>query len=235
MARVPVIGLFSGAGGLEIGAELACADVRVSVEIDPVACQTLKLNPTWHRGTVLQRDVTKLNGARLRRLAGLSRREPCLVIGGPPCQPFSKLSYWTDPGDDSRYRRARARGLKLKRPAPITEARPDARRSLVDEFWRLVVEARAEGFLFENVPSITHPRSKAVLERLIESAESAGYRTLFLRVNAVEYGGPQCRHRVVLLGSRHGTPALSARARLGVSGNGTKRPPAMAATALSAA
>jgi len=235
VSRVPVIGLFSGAGGLEIGAKRAGADVRLCVEIDPVACQTLRLNPRWHRGVVLEADVTKLDGASLRKMAGLSRREPCLVIGGPPCQPFSKLSYWTDPGEDSRYRRARARGEKAERPAPITEARPDARRSLVDEFWRLVLETRAEGFLFENVPSITHPRSKAVLDRLIEVSESAGYRVLFLRVNAVEYGVPQCRHRVVLSGLRRGTPGVPETTHAEASGHLFKPAPITAGEALAAA
>ncbi len=235
MGKLPVIGLFSGAGGLEIGAEWAGADVRLCVEIDPVACQTLRLNPTWHRGVVLEADVTKLDGAGLRKMAGLSRHEPCLVIGGPPCQPFSKLSYWTDSGEDSRYRRARARGEKAERPAPITEARPDARRSLVDEFWRLVLETRAEGFLFENVPSITHPRNKAVLDRLIESAESAGYGVLFLRVNAVEYGVPQCRHRVVLLGLRGGTVGLPETTHAGASGHLFKPAPVTAGEVLAAA
>jgi DNA (cytosine-5)-methyltransferase 1 len=230
-----VIGLFSGAGGLEIGAERAGAEVRLCVEIDPVACQTLRLNPAWHRGAVLEEDVTKLKGARLRKLAGLSRHEPCLVIGGPPCQPFSKQSYWTDPGDDSRYRRARARGEKAERPAPIKEARPDERRSLVDEFWRLVLETRAQGFLFENVPSITHPRNKAVLHRLIESAESAGYGVVFLRVNAVEYCVPQSRHRVVLLGLRKGTPRIPETTHAEVSGHLVKPAPVTAGEALIAA
>ncbi len=154
MGRVPVIGLFSGAGGLEVGAELAGADVRVCAEVDPVACQTLHLNPEYHRGEILEADVAELDGETLRRKAGLSPRAPCLVVGGPPCQPFSKLAYWTDPGDDSRYRRARARGEKAERPKPITQARPDERRSLVDEFWRLVLEIGAEGFLLGNAPSI---------------------------------------------------------------------------------
>jgi DNA (cytosine-5)-methyltransferase 1 len=207
---IPVIGLFTGAGGLEIGARWASADVRLCVDNDPVACQTLRQNPTHHSGHVLEADVATLDGERLRKLAGVSRRDSCLVIGGPPCQPFSKASYWTDPGDDSRYRRARARGETAPRPAPITEARPDQRRSLVQEFFRLVREIGADAFLFENVPSIAHPRNRTVLEELIESADAARYRTLLLRVNAVDYGVPQRRQRFVLLGLRHGTPIAPA-------------------------
>jgi DNA (cytosine-5)-methyltransferase 1 len=203
---IPVIGLFSGAGGLEIGAHRAGANVRLCVDNDPIACQTLRDNPHYHAGLVVEADVATLDGKTLRKMAGLSRKDPCIVVGGPPCQPFSKASYWTDPGDDSRYRRARARGKTAPRPTPITEARPDERRTLVQEFLRLVLEVEASAFLFENVPSITHPRNRTILERLIELAEAAKYRTLLLRVNAAEYGVPQCRHRIVLVGLRHGKP-----------------------------
>jgi len=166
---VPIIGLFSGAGGLEVGAHWAGADVRLSVDIDKIACETLRQNPGLHPGVVLQADVSTLDGKELRKLANLSGDQPCIVIGGPPCQPFSKSSYWTDSGDDSRYRRARAKGEALPpKPAPITEAKPDKRRTLVQEFLRLIVEIDAQGFLFENVSSITHPRNKKVLESFIE-------------------------------------------------------------------
>ncbi len=206
--RIPVIGLFSGAGGLEIGALQAGADVRLCVELDAIACQTLREN-SLHSGRVLEADVTTLDGRTLRKKAGLSSSQPCFVIGGPPCQPFSKAAYWTDPGDDSRYRRARARGESLPpKPAPITEARQDERRDLVKEFLRLVLEIDAQGFLFENVPSITHPRNKKIIDNLIESADAANYCTRLLRINSAEYGVPQSRHRIVLLGLKNGKPQL---------------------------
>ncbi|HKA08229.1 MAG TPA: DNA cytosine methyltransferase [Gemmataceae bacterium] len=203
---VPVIGLFSGAGGLEIGASAAGADVRLSVDNDRLTCETLRLNHQHQLGDVLEADVSKLDGRTLRKRAGISTRDPCLIIGGPPCQPFSKSSYWTDPGHDSRFRRARARGESAPRPAPITVAKQDQRRTLVQEFLRLIIEADVQGFLFENVPSITHPRNKIVLDSFITDAQSAGYEILLLRVNALHYGVPQSRHRVVVLGLKGGRP-----------------------------
>jgi len=232
--KVPVIGLFAGAGGLEIGAHWAGADVRLSVDNDPTACATLRLNPAFHPGTVLEADVASLDGKTLRKHAGLSRHQTCLVIGGPPCQPFSKSSYWTDPGDDSRYRRARARGESALRPTPITEAKPDERRTLVQEFLRLIIETNAEGFLFENVVSITHPRNKKVLELFIEEAQAAKYETLLLRVNAAHYGVPQMRQRLVVLGLKRGQPSAPVPTH---AGDGTRsldslRPPVTAGQAL---
>jgi DNA (cytosine-5)-methyltransferase 1 len=84
--------------------------------------------------------------------------------------------------------------------------RPDRRRTLVEEFWRLVEETEAEAFLFENVRSITHPRHRPVLEALMASAEDAGFYTSFCAVSAADYGVPQKRHRVFLLGSRREQP-----------------------------
>jgi DNA (cytosine-5)-methyltransferase 1 len=206
--KVPVIGLFAGAGGLEIGAHWAGADVRISVDNDKLACETLRQNPAFHPGVVLEADVSKLDGKSLRKQASLSAREPCIVIGGPPCQPFSKSSYWTDPGDDSRYRQAKRKGQAAPpKPMPITEAKPDERRTLVQEYLRLIVETDAQAFLFENVVSITHPRNKKVLESFIEEAQAAKYQTLLLKVNAVEYGVPQMRQRIVVLGLKHGNPS----------------------------
>src|SRR5208282_20840 len=105
-------------------------------------------------GSHLLRDVRSITGQEVRRQADA---DSLLIIGGPPCQPFSKASYWVDPGEEHRYRQARDRGHPAERPAP-PPIRPDSRRDLVSEFMRVVKQARAEGFLFENVPSILHPR-----------------------------------------------------------------------------
>lgn len=207
-ARVPVIDLFAGAGGLSLGVIAAGCEVRLSVDNDKVSCDTLEANlAALGGGRVMCADVTELSGEDLREAAGLSANDPLLVVGGAPCQPFSKAAYWVEAGDEAAYRRARAAGGEVARPAPPEFARPDARRTLVEEFWRLVDEADADGFVFENVRSITHPRNKPVLKALEEAARKRGYKTQFFAANAVEYGVPQRRQRVFLLGSRHEPPS----------------------------
>ncbi len=201
---VATIELFAGAGGLGLGARSAGADVRLTVEIDPTACETLRRNAG--HGKVIEADVRTLTGARLRASAGVRASEPLLVTGGPPCQPFSKAAYWTDPGDEARFRRAREQGVSIARPdAP--PVRPDQRRSLVEEFFRLVVETQADAFIFENVPSITHPRHKVVLQWLLDTAAQEGFQTTFVRASAAWFGVPQKRERVLVLGSRKQAPA----------------------------
>jgi DNA (cytosine-5)-methyltransferase 1 len=208
VSKIPIIDLFAGAGGIGIGVQQAGGDLRLSVELDPVCCQTLRKNKKLHPGEVLEADVSTLDGEGLRETAGLSKKDPVVIVGGPPCQPFSKAAYWTDPGEDSKFRRARAQGKKARRPKPITEAKPDERRNLVNEFLELVIKIDADGFLFENVPSILHPRNKVLALNFIAQAESNGYKTTMVKANAADYGVPQLRERVFILGSKYSTPQI---------------------------
>lgn len=200
-----MIDLFAGAGGLSVGATTAGCDVRASVELDAVACATLRANDRYH-GAVVQGDVAEITGLDLRQAARLSPSDPLIVVGGAPCQPFSKAAYWTEEGEEARYRRARAAGVRLDRPAAPTEARADARRTLVEEFWRLIYESNADGFVFENVPSIKHPRNRIVLDGFRHAAEAAGYEVTQVTANAAEHGVAQTRERVFLLGTLAGAP-----------------------------
>lgn len=202
---MPVIDLFAGAGGLSIGATDAGCEVRACIELDAVACKTLRANDRYH-GTVVECDVAEVTGLDLRQAARLAPSDPLIIVGGAPCQPFSKAAYWIEDGEESRYRRARAAGIAMDRPSAPKEARQDARRTLVEEFWRLIFESNADGFVFENVPSIKHPRNRPVLDGFRHAAEAAGYSVTQVTANAAEHGVAQARERVFLLGSKHGTP-----------------------------
>ncbi len=200
-----VVDLFAGAGGLSIGAHLAGAKVGASVELDPAACQTLRANAKYH-GRVVEGDVCDISGPDLRALAGAKRGQPFVVVGGPPCQPFSKAAYWTESGEEAAYRRARAAGLEAEKPV-LGDRAPDERRDLVYQFWRLVSESKADGFVFENVPSIKHPRNRHFYDQFVGRARASGYALTELTVNAVSYGVAQTRERVIVLGSRYKQPS----------------------------
>lgn len=210
MGHIPAIDLFAGAGGLGLGAAAAGAEVRLSVDFDGASCETLRANPAFVEGAVLQADVSALSGHDLRVVAGVSPSDPLLIIGGAPCQAFSKAAYWLEDGDEARYRRARATGNAAPKPTQGPRA-PDLRRDLVWQFWRLVKESRAQAFLFENVPSILHPRNRKYIDGLIRHAEEAGFHCRIVRANAVEYGVPQRRHRVFVVASRAGVPEVPVR------------------------
>jgi DNA (cytosine-5)-methyltransferase 1 len=200
----PVIDLFAGAGGFGVAAELAGCSVRASVEVDPIACVTLRANEKPEH-SVVEADVTKCTGRGLRRAAGLTACDPLIVVGGAPCQPFSKAAYWVEAGADSAWRRDRALGVRRARPPAPKKVRPDPRRTLVEHYIRLVTEARADGFVFENVAAIRHPRNLPILDGLVREAQSAGFRTSVVKASASDFGVAQHRERVFVLGTRRGS------------------------------
>jgi DNA (cytosine-5)-methyltransferase 1 len=203
---LPVIDLFAGAGGFGVAAETAGASVRLSVEIDPVACVTLKEN-AGPGHAIREADVTECTGPRLRRWAGLSKTDPLVIVGGAPCQPFSKNAYWVEEGTDAAWRRDRALGIRRERPPAPTDARPDDRRTLVEHFARLVIESGAEGFVFENVAALRHPRNRPILQGLVGELADAGFRITVVDAVASDYGVAQHRDRVFVLGSRRVMPS----------------------------
>jgi DNA (cytosine-5)-methyltransferase 1 len=103
-----------------------------------------------------------------------------IVIGGPPCQSFSLVG---------------RRNIE------------DARGNLVWEFYRVVKRKKPKVFLMENVPGIRSallPDGKRVLETLISDFEKLGYIVQVYTLNAADYGVPQRRRRVFVVGSLEG-------------------------------
>ena len=203
---VAVIDLFAGAGGFGLGAQQAGCDLRLSVEIDQTAVRTLESNATQGH-VVLQADLTEVQGKTLLKAAGLKRTDEVIIVGGAPCQPFSKASNWVDEGLDHQWRKQRAQGVAADRPPP-PKVRPDERRTLVDDFSRLVAETDADGFVFENVAALLSKRNKPVLDKMRQELEAIGFNTCVVKHFASEFGVAQHRERVFVLGSRDRMPEL---------------------------
>lgn len=169
------ISLFSGAGGLDVGATSAGAEIIRAVEFDADAAQTLRLN--FHEGTVIEHaDIATLKFDHHRVEA-----DELIVIGGPPCQPFSKNGYW------------------VKNQNRLVEADP---RNMLSQFLRVVAEAKPKGFMLENVESMRHPTNRQALDAFVTAAESLGYKCTVTLANAADYGVPQKRKRVFIFGTR---------------------------------
>ncbi|WP_324697758.1 DNA cytosine methyltransferase [Novosphingobium sp. RL4] len=176
------IDLFAGAGGMSLGFEQAGFDVVAAVEIDPIHCAIHEYN--FPNTKVLCRSVVGLTGAEIRLTAGLGDRSVDVVFGGAPCQGFSMIGQ---------------------------RAFDDPRNGLVRDFLRIVRELDANYFVFENVKGLTVGRHKAFLEELIAAAGEAGYdvRMKWQVLDAADYGTPQHRHRLFLLGAKKGLPIPS--------------------------
>ncbi len=179
MRRPIAVDLFAGAGGLSLGLEQAGFDVAAAIEIDPVHAAVHQFN--FPETTTIASSVVGLTGAAIRKAAKLGKRRVDLVAGGAPCQGFSLIGH---------------------------RALDDPRNSLVREFVRLVQELDASYFLFENVKGLTLGRHRTFLEEVILAFEEAGYsvKRPWVVLNAADYGVPQNRERLILLGCKKGLP-----------------------------
>ena len=180
--------LFTGAGGLDVGLEEAGFRVALCVEKDATARETIQLNrPRWPLAE--PGDIQLLAPETALEQTSLQRGDVTLLSGGPPCQPFSKSGYWVR-GDSPRL--------------------ADPRASTLHAYLRWVDAFLPETILLENVSGLVF-RAKDEGLRLLSSGLEAinrrngvAYRARVLHINAVGWGVPQARERVVLVAHRDG-------------------------------
>lgn len=209
------ISLFSGAGGLDIGATMAGANIVCSIDTDNDSLETLKLNATFSSSTIINADITTLTGEDILRQCGQKKKDIEFLIGGPPCQSFSKNNYWTKSGEESLRRKRRMKEVAenngrefievvaLPKPKKRVEVNEDKRTSLVMEYARLIDEISPRGFLFENVQSITHPKNKKYLYDFMNFTKNCGYNVKELHLSSEQFGVPQIRKRVFVIGHKN--------------------------------
>jgi DNA (cytosine-5)-methyltransferase 1 len=176
------ISLFSGAGGLDLGVEAAGYVVTGALERDHDAADTMEKNFGHLASPVIRQDILDVPTREILRAAGLRGRErPDLLVGGPPCTPFSKSGFW----------------LEWKRNG----LDPDA--SLLQEYTRILAEARPRAFILENVYALTYNNraSRPAFNRLLREIDDAGYQCQWAVLNAADYGVPQLRPRLFIVGS----------------------------------
>jgi len=173
------VDLFAGVGGMTLGFEQAGFDVLAAVEIDPIHCATHQFNFPFC--SVLCKSVIYTTGTEIRSCSAIGDRDIDVVFGGSPCQGFSLIG---------------------------KRALDDPRNALVNHFLRLVLELKPKYFVFENVPGLTIGNHRQFLSELITAFGAGGYeiKTDYRVLNAANYGVPQDRARLFLLGCRCGLP-----------------------------
>lgn len=180
MSKRPIaVDIFAGYGGFSLGFEQGGWDIKAAVEIDPVHAAVHKFN--LPNSIVLPYSISELTGKDIRELSGIGNQTIDAVIGGSPCQSFSMA------------------GLR---------ALNDLRNSLVKEFLRIVLELKPSYFVFENVKGLTIGEHKRFLVELIQAFNQNGYsiRLPWKILNAANFGVPQKRERLFLLGARKDLP-----------------------------
>ncbi|MCW3791484.1 DNA cytosine methyltransferase [Paenibacillus sp. LS1] len=169
--NLTAIDLFAGCGGLTQGLKQAGVDVASAVEINRSAARAYQMN---HPETVLiEQDICNVSVNEILNVT--PDKKINLVVGCPPCQGFSSV-------------RTRNKGNIID----------DDRNKLILEFLRIVEGIRPEFIMMENVPGIVnYINFDKTVNRLIE----IGYKLDYKIVNVEDYGVPQRRKRLVLLGS----------------------------------
>ena len=180
------ISFFTGAGGLDYGFEAAGFETAVAVEFDGACCKALRANRRW---PVIEDDIHNVEVAQLLAAAGLGCGDADMLIGGPPCQPFSKSGYWAT-GNSRRL--------------------SDKRADTLAAYLRVLEGSQPRAFLLENVAGLAFRGKDEGLERILRGIEGINARTgwnykpVWRVLNAAEHGVPQFRERVFIVASRDG-------------------------------
>ncbi len=171
MRRVSVVDLFCGAGGFSQGFREEGFNILLGVDNDPSAIRSYKAN--FPEALALAEDVRDVTGRLIERLVG----DVDVVIGSPPCEPFTAAN----PG---------------RRRDPIDRLYQDPVGQLVLHYARIVSEVRPAVFVMENVPGILEDGLRDELRKLFMNA---GYRQVYFNVlRAEDYGTPSHRTRVFI-------------------------------------
>lgn len=188
MGKPKLISLYSGAGGLDYGFEAAGFATGVTVEMDHDCCETMRRSrPRWN---VIERSIFEVPTAEMLEACGTRAGEVDLLIGGPPCQPFSKAGYWAR-GDSRRL--------------------DDPRADTLSAYLRVVEEAIPRAFLLENVEGLAYSGKDEGLRLLLDEITrinrrtKSSYRPVVQVLNAAEHGVPQLRERVFVIAARDGS------------------------------
>ena len=185
------VSLFSGAGGLDLGFELAGWQCLYASDIDRYACATLEAN----RASLINRtrvmceavirceDVRGLGGSDILSAIDRQRGEVPLLLGGPPCQT------WSSAGHQLGFE--------------------DPRGRLFADFVRIAAELDVRWIVFENVRGLLTARGPdgkpgSALQHIRSVLLEAGYQTVVELLNAADFGVPQRRVRLFIIGFRPG-------------------------------
>jgi DNA (cytosine-5)-methyltransferase 1 len=174
------IDIFSGVGGLTEGMHQANFQTELAFEIDEIASKAYQLNHP--DTTIITKDIRKVSIASIKR--NLNGKKIHLLAGCPPCQGFSSIR-------------------RLNKMQPVS----DERNSLIMEYVRLVKALKPLTIMMENVPGLVHydlfKKAVDILENELK------YHIEYKVVNVKDYGVPQNRKRLVLVGSRLGTISVA--------------------------
>lgn len=172
--KFKVLDLFAGVGGLSYGfAHDDNFEIIAGNELLPDMAKAYSLNhPTVK---MYNRDIKDFGLKNLTEDLQIEKNDIDLIVGGPPCQAFSTVG---------------KRSIK------------DPRAQLFQEYCRVLEELNPKVFLFENVKGLLSMQKGELLKTILSSFESLGYKVKYEVLNSADYGVPQIRERVIIIGTK---------------------------------
>lgn len=172
--KIKIIDLFAGVGGLSYAfAHDDNFEIVAANEILPKMAKAYELNhPTVK---VYCKDIKDFGILDLQNDFNIKTGEIDVIVGGPPCQAYSTV------------------GKRLI---------DDPRGKLFQEYYRVLKEINPKMFLFENVKGLLSMQGGELLKTIISLFESLGYTVVYKVLNSADFGAPQIRERVIIIGTK---------------------------------
>lgn len=177
------IDLFSGAGGLHIGFEKAGFNIKLCIDNNDLVERTHRRN--FPNIPMINRDIRNVSSEEIMGYVDTGKID--VIIGGPPCQGFSTIG-------------------KRVSSDPEKRSKHDPRNELVLTYAKLIRELRPKFILMENVKGILTLQDGAYLSNVLKQLREAGYEADYKLINMADYGVPEIRERVIIVGNRVGLP-----------------------------
>lgn len=168
-----VVSTFAGTGGSSLGYHWAGFKELLAIDFDEHAVECFKLN--FPNVRVWHKSVTEVTGADILRVCDLKEGELDVFDGSPPCQGFSTAG---------------------KREVH------DPRNDLFKHYWRLVTEIQPKVFVMENVTGMAKGPMKGRFIEIMKTLKAGNYEVKCKQMNAMYYGVPQARERLIFIGVR---------------------------------
>ena len=175
--------MFCGAGGLHIGFENAGFNIKLCVDNNDIVEKTHKRN--FPNIPIINRDINKVSTDEIREY--LDDNKVDVIIGGPPCQGFSTIGHRVSSNPEKRKQK-------------------DPRNELVLTYARIINEIRPKFIVMENVKGILTLEKGAYLNNVLSILAKAGYDVEYKLINMADYGVPEVRERVIIIGNSIGMP-----------------------------
>lgn len=171
-----VLDLFSGCGGMSWGLHKAGFEIIGGIDIWHQALETFKFNHP--DATIIEGDISDIKTNMVMKKLGLKKSELDVLIGGPPCQGFSKNQ------------------------TALNRFIDDPRNQLYKEYMRFVADLKPKVVVMENVAEIYNAFDGKVRSEIIETFNKLGYKISVKILTAADYGVPQKRRRCIFLAVR---------------------------------